>query len=236
MNHELKEPQQKERRTQVDLPSDLYENWQIIRKEVEETAQIHPKYPDFVMLDWINRNGQIDATLLRQMSEIAAYMLDETVHDRPTHVVGIAESGIPFSREVAKKLGLEHSIVYKANNLPDDFDPHAYKELVALSYTLNQNISFYVPQIEEGAKIVVVDDVIAFGGIGKSICEALSNTTNEVVGMATSFDKVWQRGVVEIEQAIQVPVVSVIRIAGIKEDRSGINLMPEEQALSVRRF
>lgn len=197
----------------------LHNERQKLQQRAVRTAVFHPDIEDYIRMPWINdwENNNIDTEAEAMAAEIAAHNFRNT---SVSHVVGIGNSGLSFAAAVHKcipdtqlnfvlKAGLEDNVV--ESGIP----------VQAYSYSKRKDQTFYVPVLPDGCNILLADDVLAKANVGREVLKCLKQNGCNVVGMAVYFDKMFQGGVARIEQELEVPVFSVIRIAGI--DGAGEN-------------
>jgi adenine/guanine phosphoribosyltransferase-like PRPP-binding protein len=75
------------------------------------------------------------------------------------------------------------------------------------------NLSF----IKKGDRVLLVDDVCAYGETGVRIVEGLKERGVKVVGFAVMFDKVFQGGLEKVAK-LGVEAFSCVRIKRLKKD------------------
>ena len=102
---------------------------------------------------------------------------------RPTHVAGIESRGFLLAAPVAYKLGLGCVMIRKVGKLPGTVVSHSY-DLEYGSDTL-QVADGLIP---EGARVVLIDDLIATGGTARAAVELLRKVGAEVPGAVFLID------------------------------------------------
>lgn len=137
------------------------------------------KVPDFpkkgiVFLDITT--GIKDAETLNKMIDF----LYETYKDKKIdYVAGIESRGFIFGAPLACRLGAGFIPVRKPNKLP--------AETVSESYELEygtDSIEIHKDAVEEGKRIVVIDDLLATGGTATAACNLFKKVGAEVVSSA----------------------------------------------------
>jgi len=91
-------------------------------------------------------------------------------------VVGIESRGFVFGAPVAYQLGVGMSVVRKAGKLPYTTISRSY-DLEYGSATLEAHID----SVKPGARVVILDDLLATGGTMKAACELLHELDAEIV-------------------------------------------------------
>jgi adenine/guanine phosphoribosyltransferase-like PRPP-binding protein len=87
------------------------------------------------------------------------------------------------------------------------------------SFTMAQDgVKSHLGFVKKGMKVLLVDDVVAYGETATAAINALQAAGVEVVGLAVLFDKQWQGGVERITSTTGVPVHSLISIEKILPD------------------
>lgn len=215
----------------VNLPPPVYQNWIALRQRAIDTAQIHPTIPDYVVFSWINRveKGQdkIDHEAEAQAAEVIFHAFPGI---EPDYVLAIANSGLSFGRAV-KKL-YPNAQFLEATKLGESENQEiGFNYVTAHSYSRKTDFNFKLPNIPKGKKVLIIDDVAAYGGVGKPIAEAVQKMGGEVIGYSVYFDKVFQEGLTKISKGLGIICFSVIRISQINHDN--ITLMDEASSLQL---
>lgn len=220
-------------------------HWRNLRRRALETAVLNPEIPDFVSLPWANKpaSGEFD----RIAQEQAALVVGEAFPDiRPSVVLGIGNSGLPFAKAVRLVLNertpgdsrvpkVGFCEVQNLAELPDsEQDKMEQSEgfFSAYSYSRRRNVNFYLPDLQGVPSVFIVDDVSAQGSISESLVGELRRRYPDcdITGFATYFAKDWQHGLQRFTEHTGVPSFSVIRIEGVSS--GGITLTNEAMAQS----
>lgn len=215
----------------VNLPPLVHQNWIQLRQRAIDTARIHPTIPDYVVFSWINKveNGEdkIDHKAEAQAAEVIFHAFPGI---EPDYVLAIANSGLSFGRAVKKLYPktkfLEATKLEKPENHETGFD-----YVTAHSYSRETDFNFKLPDIPKGKKVLIIDDVAAYAGVGKPIAKAVQEMGGEVVGYGVYFDKAFQEGLKKISRELGILCFSVIRILQINHDN--ITLMDEASSLQL---
>lgn len=97
--------------------------------------------------------------------------------DAVTHVLGIESRGFIFGGAVAVELGAGFVPARKAGKLPARTETVSY----ALEYG-SATLEVHADAFPAGARVLVVDDVIATGGTAAAACELVERLQSTVVG------------------------------------------------------
>ncbi len=187
----------------------------------------------FISIGWMNR--EIDPVRESRAADLVHQVFED---NHPTHILGIGSSGIPFGDAVHNAFGgglntgqgfidfieatkLEHGVRR----------PHGGMEFGAYSYTRGEVMQFHVPEIPEGSRVLVVDDVIARGSVSIEAVKELQVHGITVVGFAAYMSKDFQNGMKSLSKVTTVPAFAVLRFDGIDADTNRPILTPEEEAL-----
>jgi len=96
-----------------------------------------------------------------------------------THVVGVEARGFLFAAPVAYRLGAGCVPFRKPGKLPGETVEHTYE----LEYGTD-TLAAHVDAVPPGARVLVVDDVLATGGTARAACDLLAGLGADVVGCA----------------------------------------------------
>jgi adenine phosphoribosyltransferase len=129
-------------------------------------------------------------------------MAEATAAQAPTLLAGIESRGFIFAAPVAARLGLGWVMVRKVGKLPGAVISHSY-DLEYGSDTL-QIAEGIVPP---GARVVLIDDLIATGGTAHASIELLRKVQAEPVGAVFLIELEGLDGVARLG----VPAVSLLR-------------------------
>jgi adenine phosphoribosyltransferase len=115
-----------------------------------------------------------DAALFRQATDALA---SPFVDDGVTHVVAVESRGFIFGGPVADRLGAGFIPVRKAGKLPWRSERVEY----ALEYG-SGILEMHGDAFDHGARVLVVDDVLATGGTAAATCALAERLGAELVG------------------------------------------------------
>ena len=108
---------------------------------------------------------------------------------RPTVLAGIESRGFLIAAPLALSMGLGFVMIRKKGKLPGKCIPHTY----ALEYG-SDTIEVQDDAIDKGARVVLLDDLLATGGTLAAAVELLTKIGGEVVGAATIIELTFLRG------------------------------------------
>jgi adenine phosphoribosyltransferase len=94
-------------------------------------------------------------------------------------VVGVESRGFIFGAPLAYKLGVGFVPVRKPGKLPAEKLAESYE----LEYGTN-TLEIHKDAIQQGHKVLVVDDLLATGGTAKATCNLVEKLGGQVVGVA----------------------------------------------------
>ena len=117
-----------------------------------------------------------DGVALRQAVDLLA---EATVRHRPELIVAIESRGFIFGAPVAASLGVGFVPVRKPGKLPHKTRRRSYD----LEYGTDA-LEMHADAVVEGARVVIVDDLLATGGTAAATVELVREIGGEVVGAA----------------------------------------------------
>jgi adenine phosphoribosyltransferase len=149
-------------------------------------------------------------TLLLDAAGFAAAMerLAAQVDEKPDLVAGIEARGFVVGAALAQLLGTGLLLIRKAGKLPGETIAEEY----ALEYGTDR-LTMHVDACTPGARILLVDDLIATGGTAMASLRLIRRAGAEVVGSAFLIDLPELGGADRI-RAESVPVHSLMGFAG----------------------
>ncbi|MCA9600628.1 MAG: adenine phosphoribosyltransferase [Myxococcales bacterium] len=122
---------------------------------------------------------------------------------RPDVVVGIESRGFIFGAALAIELGAGFVPVRKPGKLPHVTERAEYE----LEYGRDA-VEIHKDAFVRGARVLVVDDVIATGGTAKAACDLVARLGGDTIGAAFLIELPVLAGRARLEP---VPVVSVLQ-------------------------
>jgi adenine phosphoribosyltransferase len=117
-----------------------------------------------------------DAAALRDATHA---MAESFRAERIDRVAGIESRGFILGAYVARDLGVGFIPVRKPNKLPAKKTSVEY----ALEYGTDR-LEVHTDAVVKGARVLIVDDVLATGGTARAACELMERVGAEVVGLS----------------------------------------------------
>lgn len=117
-------------------------------------------------------------------------------------VVAIESRGYLLGAPLAYKLGKGLVIIRKPGKLP----AKVYKEEYNLEYGTDA-LEMHQDSLKKGAKVLIVDDVLATGGTAKATCKLVEKAGGEVVSTLFLMELV----ALSQQADLKVPVLSLIK-------------------------
>lgn len=121
----------------------------------------------------------------------------------PDYIVGMESRGFIFATPLAYQLNAGFVPVRKPGKLPASVHSVTYE----LEYGTDQ-LEIHQDAIAPGAKVLIVDDLLATGGTAKATAELLSKMSVEVIGYAFVIELLALQGRNKLPQ---VPLISLIK-------------------------
>jgi len=119
----------------------------------------------------------------------------------PNYIAGIESRGFLISSPLALKLGCGMVMVRKPNKLPGNTISHEYE----LEYGVD-SLEIQADSVEPGARVVIVDDLLATGGTLKAANELFKKLDANVVGLACIIELAFLNG----REQLMLPFSSLI--------------------------
>jgi len=113
------------------------------------------------------------------LREMIDYLCDQFRGQKIDYVAGIESRGFIFGMPMAYKLNAGFVPIRKPNKLP----AATISEEYALEYGTDK-IEIHVDAIEEGANVLIVDDLLATGGTAEAAYKLIKKTGGNLVGIA----------------------------------------------------
>lgn len=120
--------------------------------------------------------------------------LAEQVRDRNVEVVAAAEArGFLFAAPLALELGVGLVPIRKRGKLPHKTLSHTYQ----LEYGTD-TLEIHVDAVRPGARVLVVDDLLATGGTVDACCQLIEKAGGQVVGCVFLVELLGCRGAAKV--------------------------------------
>ncbi|MGB3694831.1 MAG: adenine phosphoribosyltransferase [Spirulinaceae cyanobacterium] len=149
-----------------------------------------------------------DITTVLNNPEGLRYCIDALVHKineaglKPDYIIGMESRGFIFGPPLAYQLGIGFIPVRKPGKLPAAVHRVEYE----LEYG-SDTLEMHQDAFEAGAKILVVDDLIATGGTAKATAELIENSDGQLLAFAFIIELVALEG---RKLLPDVPVVNLV--------------------------
>jgi len=111
------------------------------------------------------------------MREAIDMLSEAAVRHRPELIVAVESRGFIFGAPVAASLGVGFVPVRKPGKLPHKTRRRSYD----LEYGTDA-LEMHADAVVQGARVVIVDDLLATGGTAAATCELVREIGGEVVG------------------------------------------------------
>ncbi len=148
--------------------------------DLKEKIRAIPNWPKKGVLFW-------DITTLLKDKEAMEYVVEQFYNKYKdkgiTKIVGIESRGFIFGAILAYKLGISFIPARKPGKLPAETTKVEYE----LEYGKDA-LEIHNDAIEEGDKVLIVDDLIATGGTAKATAELVEKLKGKVEGFAFVID------------------------------------------------
>lgn len=137
----------------------------------------------------------------------AIHQLAEQVRDRKPEVIVAAEArGFLLAAPLALELGVSLVPIRKPGKLPGEVVAHTYE----LEYG-HDTLQVRTDAIRPGARVLVVDDLLATGGTVEACCRLVEKVGGSVVGCAFLIELA---GLAGAKRVAAYSPISLIRYAG----------------------
>ena len=146
--------------------------------------------------------GIKDAETLQKMVD---FLYDIYKDKKIDYVAGIESRGFIFGMPLAYKLNAGFIPIRKPNKLPAE----TIKETYELEYGTD-TIEIHADAIEQGANVVVIDDLLATGGTATAACNLVKKAGGHVDSAAFIIELTPLKGAEKIEKT-GVEVISMLK-------------------------
>lgn len=195
------------------LPHNLRVGLQTLRDRFCQEA-VGDAAKGFVTVKFMNRPPHIDSQMLAVQADVITHFLADSA---PTRIIGIPNSGLPLTEQVAKNFPaarLVSSIKPDGDESREEISQQ-WKDAVKFdvySYTKKANITMVTKRIEPGERYLIIDDVAAWAHAASGFLAAIKRHGGVPVAYAVGFEKKFQRGVSAVAQEYNIPVLAVISV------------------------
>lgn len=129
-------------------------------------------------------------------------MAEQIKNIKIDNIAAIESRGYLLGAPLAYKLGVGLTIIRKPGKLPSK----VYREEYDLEYGTDA-LEMHQDAIKKGAKVLVVDDVLATGGTARATCKLIERAGGEVVGALFLMELV----ALSQQAGLKAPVLSLIK-------------------------
>jgi adenine phosphoribosyltransferase len=172
-------------------------------EDVKKTIRIVPDFPkkgiQFLDITTGVKNAEAFNTMLD-------YLYEQFKDKNIDYVAGIESRGFIFGAPLASRLNAGLVMVRKPNKLP----AHTVSESYDLEYGTD-TIQIHADAIEEGKRVVVIDDLLATGGTACAACNLVKKVGGVVVAAAFIIELTPLGGAKKISETTGVDVVSMLK-------------------------
>lgn len=173
-------------------------NIEAVKEKIRQVPDFPKKGIQFLDIT----TGIKDADALKTMID---FLYDIYKDKKIDYVAGIESRGFIFGMPLAYKLGAGFIPVRKPNKLPAE----TIRESYDLEYG-SDSIEIHADAIEEGANVVVIDDLLATGGTATAACNLIKKAGGKVDSAAFIIELTPLKGAQKIE-ATGVEVISMLK-------------------------
>lgn len=115
----------------------------------------------------------------KTLKEMIDYLCEEFKDTKIDYIAALESRGFIFGMPMAYKLNAGFIPIRKPNKLP----AATYSQEYSLEYGTDK-IEIHVDAIEEGANVLLVDDLLATGGTAEAAVKLIKRTGGNLVGLA----------------------------------------------------
>jgi adenine/guanine phosphoribosyltransferase-like PRPP-binding protein len=193
---------------------DLQAEHAFLRQKFLQDAHVIDKDKGYISVPSFNL--RMDPAVLKA----AAHLICDFFKDSDIDIVhGIPHSGNYLATAVALELdGVMLHISKKDLNIPSTWKEIYHREIRSFTHS-GQGLDIYSPInlsfVHKGDRVLIVDDVCAYGETGHAIISGLLERGVKVQGYAVLFDKQFQSGLARIEE-LGIKTFSCIRVAKLE--------------------
>ena len=145
-------------------------------EQVKDKIRAVPNFPKEGIIFRDITTGIKDAETMKAMID---YLCEQYSEYKIDYIAGIESRGFIFGMPMAYKLNCGFIPIRKPNKLP----AQTIKESYDLEYG-SDTIEIHADAIEEGANVLVVDDLLATGGTAKAACSLVKKAGGNLIGAA----------------------------------------------------
>ncbi|DAA98168.1 TPA: adenine phosphoribosyltransferase [Candidatus Gastranaerophilales bacterium HUM_9] len=172
-------------------------------EDVKKTIRIVPDFPKKGIQFLDITTGVKNAEALNAMID---YLYEQFKDKNIDYVAGIESRGFIFGAPLAMKLNAGFVMIRKPNKLPANTISESYD----LEYG-KDTIEIHADAIEEGKRVVVIDDLLATGGTACAACNLIKKVGGIVEAAAFIIELTPLNGAKKITEETGVNVVSMLK-------------------------
>jgi len=137
---------------------------------------------------------------------IIDYITEQFKDEKIDYVAGIESRGFIFGAPVAYNLGAGLVVIRKPGKLPADVEKMEY----SLEYGTDC-IEIHKDAIEEGKRVLLIDDLLATGGTAAAACQLIEKVGGVPVGIAFVIELTFLGGKEKLSLNDNVKFVSMVK-------------------------
>ena len=172
-------------------------------EEVRKTIRVVPDFPKKGIQFLDITTGVKDPEALKAMMD---FLYEQYKDKNIDYVAGIESRGFVFGAPLAMMLGAGFVMIRKPNKLPADTISESYE----LEYGTD-TIHMHADAIQEGSRVVVIDDLLATGGTACAACNLVKKAGGIVDSAAFIIELTPLNGAEKIKEKSGVDVVSMLK-------------------------
>ena len=172
-------------------------------EEVRKSIRIVPDFPKKGIQFLDITTGVKNPEALKAMMD---FLYEQYKDKNIDYVAGIESRGFVFGAPLAMMLGAGFVMIRKPNKLPADIISESYE----LEYGTD-TICMHADAIEEGSRVVVIDDLLATGGTACAACNLIKKAGGVVDSAAFVIELTPLKGAEKIKEKSGVDVVSMLK-------------------------
>ena len=172
-------------------------------EEVRKTIRVVPDFPKKGIQFLDITTGVKDPEALKAMMD---FLYEQYKDKNIDYVAGIESRGFVFGAPLAMMLGAGFVMIRKPNKLPADTISESYE----LEYGTD-TIHMHADAIQEGSRVVVIDDLLATGGTACAACNLVKKAGGIVDSAAFIIELTPLKGAEKIKEMSGVDVISMLK-------------------------
>lgn len=137
---------------------------------------------------------------------IVDFITEEFKNEGIDYVAGIESRGFIFGAPVAYNLGAGLVVVRKPGKLPAEVEQVEYE----LEYGTDC-VEIHKDAIEEGKKVLLIDDLLATGGTAAAACNLIQKIGGKPVGIAFAVELTFLNGKEKLPVNDGIKLVSMVK-------------------------